>query len=266
MAVTARIAVRGGGGLHHQEPDFAEVLGTRGRAISGRSAHTTRTSASKDGLARPARGDAYNREDRDLLRLPDNELRVINGVVLNGSVTSRYVNALDGHARGIEWLVQRQSPNGFSGWASYALGFARYQDRTTGESFWSDFDQRHTVNLYGIYRLSDRLSVSARFRVGSNFPTAGYWASQDGVDYAGELSAGRNTLRVAPYSRLDARANRTFTWDRKRLTLFLEAINVYNRTNVRAALPSVNRRTFEATGLFEPMVPLIPSIGILLEF
>jgi TonB dependent receptor. len=87
----------------------------------------------------------------------------------------------------------------------------------------------------------------------------GLLGSQDGVDYAGELSAGRNTLRVAPYSRLDARANRTFTWDRKRLTLFLEAINVYNRTNVRAALPSVNRRTFEATGLFEPMVPLIPS-------
>ena len=141
----------------------------------------------------------YNREDRDLLRLPDSELRVVNGVVFNGSLTTHYLNALDGHARGIEWLVQRQSPNGFSGWASYALGFARYQrshDRT--RSFWGDYDQRHTVNLYGTYRLSDRLSLSARFRDGSNFPTAGYWASQDGVDYAGELSAGRNTLRVPP--------------------------------------------------------------------
>jgi len=92
------------------------------------------------------------------------------------------------------------------------------------------------------------------------------WRSHDGIDYASELSAGRNTLRVAPYSRLDARANRTFTWDQKRLTLFLEAINVYNRTNLRAALPSVNRRTFEATGLFERMVPRIPSVGILFEF
>jgi len=266
--VTARLAVRSGAGLHHQEPDFAEVLGTRGTRDlrPERAYHADIGIEGRLGASGRWQVTAYNREDRDLLRLPDTELRVVNSVVLNGSVTSHYVNALDGHARGLEWLVQRQSPNGFSGWASYALGFARYHDRTTGESFWGDFDQRHTVNLYGIYRLSDRLSVSARFRAGSNFPTAGYWASQDGVDYAGELSAGRNTLRVAPYSRLDARANRTFTWDRKRLTLFLEAINVYNRTNVRAALPSVNRRTFEATGLFEPMVPLIPSVGLLLEF
>jgi len=266
--VTAGLAVRGGGSLHHQEPDFAEVLGTRGTRDlrPERAYHADIGVEGRLGTSGRWQVTAYDREDRDLLRLPDTELRVVNGVVLNGSVTSHYLNALDGHARGLEWLVQRQSPNGFSGWASYALGFARYHDRTTGESFWGDFDQRHTVNLYGIYRLSDRLSVSARFRAGSNFPTTGYWASQGDLDYAGELSAGRNTLRVAPYSRLDARANRTFTWDRKRLTLFLEAINVYNRTNVRAALPSVNRRTFEATGLFEPMVPLIPSVGILLEF
>jgi hypothetical protein len=35
---------------------------------------------------------------------------------------------------------------------------------------------------------------------------------------------------------------------------------------VRFALPSVNRRTFEATGLYETMIPLVPSVGILLEF
>jgi hypothetical protein len=62
------------------------------------------------------------------------------------------------------------------------------------------------------------------------------------------------------------RMNRTFTWDQKRLTLFLEAINVLNHHNVRFQLPSVNRRTFEATGLFDGMAPLIPSVGVLLEF
>ena len=266
--VTTRIAVRGGGSLHHQEPDFAEVLGSRGTRDlrPERAYHADAGVEGRIGTSGRWQVTAYDREDRDLLRLPDIDLRVVNGIVLTGSVTSHYVNALDGHARGLEWLVQRQSLNGFSGWASYALGFARYRDETTGESFWGDLDQRHTVNLYGIYRVNDRLSVSARFRVGSNFPAVGYWAARDGIDYAGELSAGRNTLRVAPYSRLDARANRTFTWDRKRLTLFLEAINVYNRSNVRAALPSVNRRTLEATGLFEKMIPLIPSVGILLEF
>jgi hypothetical protein len=100
-------------------------------------------------------------------------------------------------------------------------------------------DQRHTVNLFGTYRMSDRLSLSARFRYGSNFPTVG--------DY-------------------DARANRTFTWERKRLTLFLEAINVANRRNSRSVVPSVDLQTFAATGLYETMVPLIPAVGVLLEF
>ena len=266
--VTPRMAVRAGFGLHHQEPDFAEVLGSRGTPDlrPERAYHTDVGVEGRIGTAGRWQVTVYDREDRDLLRLPDIDLRIVNGVVANGSVTSHYVNALDGHARGVEWLVQRQSPNGFSGWASYALGFTRYHDTTTGEAFWGDFDQRHTVNLYGIYRVNDRLSLSARFRVGSNFPTVGYWTARDGTYFAGDVSAGRNTLRVAPYSRLDARANRTFTWDQKRLTLFVEAINVYNRSNLRAALPSVNRRTFEATGLYEHMIPLIPSVGILLEF
>src|SRR5436305_13185460 len=102
--------------------------------------------------------------------------------------------------------------------------------------------------------------------MGSNFPTVGYWNERDGAYFAADVAAGRNTLRVPAYSRLDARANRTFTWDRKRLTLFLEAINVYNRRNERSAAAAVDRRTFVATGLYEKMVPLIPAVGVVLEF
>ncbi len=60
--------------------------------------------------------------------------------------------------------------------------------------------------------------------------------------------------------------NRTFTWDRRRLTLFIEGINVLNQNNVRYQLPSVNRRTLEATGLFDSMVPIIPTFGVLVDF
>ncbi len=263
--VSASLTLRAGAGIHRQEPGFGEVLGSRGTpdlrpgrayqadvGIEGRHSVTLRWQLT-----------VYNREDRDLLRLPDIETRVVNGVFVPASLTTHYQNALDGHARGLEWLVERRSPNGFSGWASYALGFAQYHDVTTNETFWGDFDQRHTVNLYGSYRVNDRLSLSARFRFGSNFPTTGYWEAHGGAYFAGTE---RNTLRVPAYSRLDLRANRTFTWEQKRLTLFLEAINVANHANSRFALPSINRRTLEATGLYESMIPLIPSVGILLEF
>jgi hypothetical protein len=259
------LTVRAGGGVHRQEPDFAEVLGSRGTRDlrPERAYHADVGIEGRIGATGRWQMTVYNREDRDLLRLPDSEVRVGNNVLLFPTLTTRDRNALDGHARGVEWLVQRQSPNGFSGWASYALGVVRYRDVTTGELFWGDFDQRHTVNLYGTYRVSDRFSLSARYRLGSNFPAAGYWEARDGTYFVGTA---RNDVRIPSYSRLDIRANRTFTWNQKRLTLFLEAINVTNRTNARVALPSINRRTFEAIGLFENMVPFVPSVGVLLEF
>jgi hypothetical protein len=265
LPIGRALTLRAGGGIYRQEPGFAELLGFRGTptlaperayhadvGLEGRISQTLRWQTT-----------VYNREDRDLLRLPNSEMRVVNGTLALASLTSHYVNALDGYARGVEWMVERRTPNGLSGWVSYALGFTRYRDRTTGEIFWGDFDQRHTINVYGNYRTSDRLSFSVRFRAGSDMPTPGYWAERAGGDFVGEQ---RNTLRVPVYSRLDARLNRTFTWEHKRLTLFVEALNAYNRSNVRFNIPSVDRRTFQATNLFETMLPFVPSIGVLLEF
>lgn len=265
VVVSPRITIRGGAGIYRQEPEFAQVLGRRGNRSLGvqRAVHADVGVEGRLGAGARWQVTLYNRDDRGLVRLPDAENRIVNNVFSPASLTSRWVNALDGHARGVEWLIHRQSTTGFSGWASYALGFARYRDRTNGETFWGDYDQRHTVNLYANYRVSDRASVSARFRAGSNFPTAGYFTELDGAYYQ---SSERNTLRIPAYSRLDVRVNRTFTWDRRRLTLFVEGINVLNQSNKRYQLPSVNRRTFEATGLFASMVPILPSVGVLVDF
>ena len=265
VPLTRALTLRGGGGIYRQEPAFGQLLGIRGTA-SLKPERAYHVDVGVDGrLGSTLRWQAtlYDREDRDRLRLPNSEMRLINAALVNASTTTRYQNALDGCARGIEWLIERRTPNGLSGWASYAYGLNKYRDRGTGESFWGDFDQRHTLNVYGNYRVSDRLSFSARLRAGSNFPATGYWTARDGTYF---VASARNTLRVPVYSRLDVRMNRTFTWERKRLTLFVEGLNIYDRRNVRYAIPSVNRRTFEVTNLFESMVPLVPSVGVLLEF
>ena len=64
---------------------------------------------------------------------------------------------------------------------------------------------------------------------------------------------------------MDLRANRTFTWSRRRLTLFAEIINVLNRDNLRFDPPSTSASTRRATGLFERMLPVLPSAGVLIE-
>jgi hypothetical protein len=108
------------------------------------------------------------------------------------------------------------------------------------------------------------MSLSARFRAGSNFPAPGYWEFRGGDRYF--VSETRNHVRVPAYSRLDVRGNRTFTWKQKRLTLFLEALNLYGRDNVRATSPGIDIRTLQVFDLFGTMFPFIPSAGVLLEF
>jgi hypothetical protein len=258
------LTLRAGAGLFQQDPGALETQGLRGGDLETERAWNIDAGLEgRLGAGLSWQATVYNREDRDRLRLPLAEGRVVGGIYVGGSTTSHYANALDGGARGVELVLLRRSPNGLSGWLSYAYGESHYLDRLTGETFWGDFDQRHTINLYGVYRFSDRMSTSARFRAGSNFPAIGYYREQDGVYFASDV---RNELRVPYYARLDLRLNRTFTKERKRLTVYVEALNLLDRENVRFAAPDVNRRTLVATDVFGTMMPIVPSLGMLLEF
>jgi hypothetical protein len=273
--ITPSLIMRAGGGVYRQEPGFMEVFATGSSTLRPeRAYHADAGVEARLNATTRWQATVYDREDRDIFREPYADAQIVNTTcrggcggqslqLLEGPFSGFYRNALDGHARGLELLVGRRTPNGLSGWVSYSLGFNRYRDHTTGESFWGDLDQRHTVNAYANYRASDRLSFSGRFRAGSNFPVTGYWTARDGGYFVGDA---RNALRVPVYSRLDVRMNRTFTWQQKRLTLFLEALNAYDRANVRFAVPRVDRQTFQAMNLFEKMLPVVPSVGILLEF
>ena len=180
-------------------------------------------------------------------------------------------NVMDGRAHGVELTLERRSGSGLTGWASYAWGDAQNTDtgvrallRVPAETFPADWDQRHTLNLNLGYRWSERSSVSARYRLGSNFPLQGYYQALDGGRHV--LTSERNAGRLPAYSRLDIRADRTFTYRTRRLTLFAEVINVLNRSNYRAQGPGLDRRTGEVFGLVEELFPLLPSAGVLIEF
>ena len=220
--------------------------------------------------------NVYMREERDVLWAPGAEpRRLSNGTIQPGAFDAPWVNALSGDARGAEVVLRRDATDGFSGWAGYAFSRLRYTDTRTGESFWGDADQRHTLSLYGNYRLSSRTSVSARYRYGSNYPMRGYIGEPaaalgqqpvvDGRPLFYGLAPERNTLRLPAYSRLDVRADRAFTWSGRRLVVFVDVANVLNQTNLRNASYSVDRagRVFETT---ESLMPIVPSGGLVIEF
>jgi TonB dependent receptor-like, beta-barrel/Carboxypeptidase regulatory-like domain len=263
---TDALKLRAAAGRYQQFPDFDKVLGASGgtglvpesaaqydAGFERRLSPTLRVSLT-----------AYDREEAHMLRRPGSETRVVGGRAVRGIASAKYENRLDGFARGVELMVQRTVAGaGVSGWLSYAYSRNRYRDTVTGETFWGDFDQRHTMNAYGLYRHSERLNFVAKLRVGSNFPIPGYYAEAGGSFYLTDV---RNTERLPVYARLDLRANRAFTWSRTRLTLFAEVINVLNRANYRFEPPGVNLTTRAVTAPFDSLLPIVPSVGCLFEF
>jgi hypothetical protein len=265
VAMPARLTLRAGGGVYQQFPDFQHVVGAYAGTglVAERSIHMEVSVEHRVSPSLRAQVALYHREDEDVIRRPDADTHLIAGRVVRGSTTAPFETRLDGYARGVELVIQRSSPSGLSGWLSYAYGENRYEDRISHESFWGDLDQRHTVNAYVFYRFTPRFSASAKYRSGSNFPIPGYYTMEGGSYFVGPE---RNALRLPVYGRLDLRANRTFTWSRRRLTLFAEVINVLDQDNVRFSPPRINNTTRQVTRLFDSLVPVIPSAGILFEF
>ena len=263
--LSSSLRLRAGAGIYRQFPGFEESFGFRAGAdlVPERAVHVDVGLEQMVGSSTRFQVTLYNRDEKGVLRLPNSELRVVNGRLVPPSGTSEWTNALDGYARGVELLVQRRSTTGVSGWLSYSLGFNRYHDTTTGESFDGDYDHRHTFNAYALYRFSSKFSLAGKLRAATNVPAIGYWEERGGAYF---VSTTRNELRLPPYVRLDLRANRTFNRPSNRITLFVEVMNVFNRENVRFTPPGVNGRTGQAFGLFESMIPFVPSAGVQVEF
>ena len=278
--LSERTRLRAGSGIYRQFPDLDEVHGIHGGGDDLQPERALHVDAGiEQALPRQTRVlfNVYMREERDVLWAPGAEPQIVSNVVSPGAFNAPWVNALSGDARGAEIVVRRDAADGFSGWAGYAFSRLRYTDTRTGESFWGDADQRHTLSLYGNYRLSSRTSLSARYRYGSNYPMLGYIGEAPPPPVLGQrpvendrpvfygLVPERNTLRLPAYSRLDLRADRAFTWSGRRLVVFVDVANVLNHENLRNASYSVERtgRVFDTT---ESLMPIVPSGGLVIEF
>ena len=214
-------------GQYSQFPGFRQFFGESGNPSlkAERATHYTFEIEQLLNDRTRIRFEVYNREDRNGVYSSDTEYRLVNGQIVGPrpGFPGRLQNNLRGHARGFEFFVQRRSVNKLSGWASYSYGVARYRDAATNLNFYGDYDQRHTFNVYATWRLRPSLNLSAKYRYGSNFPIAGFLRFEDSRVL---LSDQRNQARIPVYSRPDVRADKAFNFDRWKLTLYGEVLNV----------------------------------------
>src|SRR5207248_544022 len=165
VRLTSTVTLRGGTSIAHQRPTFDQLVGLRGtpNLETERAYHGELGLEGLIGAKWRWRVTEYSREERNIIRLTNTEYQINNGLLLPPLFTTHFQNELTGHSRGTELAIERRTSSGLSGWFSYAYGESRYQDEITGESFWADYDQRHTLNAYGLYRFNERFSASGRF-------------------------------------------------------------------------------------------------------
>jgi outer membrane receptor for ferrienterochelin and colicin len=279
VSITPTTRLRGGAGIYRQFPSLAHLSGVNGNSQlhPERATHVDLTLVQSLPRAIRMQVTGFRRDETGVLRAVGAEAhRLADGTIELGRGDARWANQLSGRARGVEAVVRRDAPEGLSGWVAYAYAKHQYDDIVTAERFWSDADQRHTFTAYGSYRISNRTSAGAKFRYGSNYPIAGYVGEQTIAPNAPPLfggvrplfyglTDGRNTLRLPPYARLDVRADRTMSWARRRVTLFAEVVNVLNRRNERN-VPYTIDRNGRIAGVTDSLLPIVPSVGLLVEF
>jgi hypothetical protein len=280
LSMTSSTRVRVGTGLYRQFADLEQINGVRGAGplVRPETARHVDVGVSQTmPLDITLQVTWFARRESDVLWTPGSEpRRLADGSIQFGRGDARWANTLEGDANGIEFVARRDAPSGLSGWAGYAFGRHRYTDVASNETFWADNDQRHSLTLFGHYRISNRTTVAAKFRYGSNYPMVGYIGEQPIAPFAPPLFGGirplfyglaesRNSLRLPAYARLDVRLDRTFTWSGHRVTLFAEVANALNRRNLRNVPFGVDRggRVQDPT---DSLLPIVPSAGFVIEF
>jgi outer membrane cobalamin receptor len=255
--------VRAGFGKYYQLADFERFFGQFGnRNLRAEQAtHYNLSVEHRFGDRYRALVEIYDREDRNLvfnLFQPRLQPTPITFTLLP------FRNSLGGHARGFEFTFQRRSANRLSGWVTYSFARTQYEESPSALNFAGDFDQRHTLSAYGSYRFTGTFNVSGQWRYGSGFPIPGFFRSQ-GDDLF--LAGVRNAVRLPAYSRVDLRANKAFLFEKWKLTLSAEVLNVTHHKNFRLpVIDGIDPITGRVFHHFGSTMPVLPALGVAIEF
>jgi hypothetical protein len=172
---------------------------------------------------------------------------------------------VDGEAYGLEFQLARPMSTRIGGLLSYTLS---HTTRTLdGNTFTSDFDRTHIVNLALSVNLGRGWHVGARFAGYSGRPYSLVKFDDPDKPLEAKLIGHRNALRRKPFFRLDARIEKRWVIaDRGWVSFIVEGFNVTAQKEVVDFDCRVAEVVGSQTGLNcggQEIGPIsIPSIGV----
>jgi TonB family protein len=178
-----------------------------------------------------------------------------------GAVTPLYwLNSRSGDTVGFELLAKREVTRNLYGWLSYTLSWSRTRREEDDRWVPTGLDQRHTLNAVASYKTDGGWEFGARFRLATGSPetpVVGSTYDADDNDYDPVEGPFRSGRRKA-FHQLDARIDKTWTFNTWLLGLYLDVQNVLNVENVEAT--EWDYRYRESAPVTS--VPFLPTIGI----
>ncbi|MEM7152898.1 MAG: TonB family protein [Myxococcota bacterium] len=257
-----RTSLKGGVGLYSQIPDFPEWNPRFGnpRVLPERAFHASAS------LGRDFVHDIRVEVTGFYKYLWDIAAPSTNLVIRdNGQVGLENFDSTGlGRIYGGEFFVRKALTRNVFGWLSYTLSRSDRRPNPSEEFRVFDLDQTHILTLIGVYRLPKGWQVGARFRVvsGNPFtPAVGGTFDASSGGYI-PISGAPNSERMPMFHQLDLRVDKRFVWKRVSLTTYLDVQNVYNRQNAEFVNYAYDFSAFSII----PSLPIIPSVGVKLEF
>jgi TonB family protein len=251
-----RTTLKGGSGIFHQAPGLGEVV----LSEDATDLKSTRSWQNSLGVEQELGEHLelsvegfYNLLDDLIGRAPDER-----GVLA-------YNNLARGRVYGAEAMLRYRADEHFFGWVSYTLSRS---ERTWGpgeETKRFYLDQPHILTVLGSYGFGSGWEIGARFRyVTGNLytPCVGSLFNSTATRYVC-VSGPENSKRLPPFHQLDVRVDKRWVFSSFTLGVYLDVINLYNRTN-----PDFIGYNFDfskqrpETG----SLPFVPSLGVRGEF
>ena len=219
---------------------------------------------------------AFDRQDAfSFAQIPGQTVAQVSGPCQHSAEPVPNTTFERDYSRGVQLVLQRRSSNRLSGWLGYTLAQARQREYAYTTPFYpcppfcisgspylpSLEDQRHSLNVFAMYRLSPSINLSGKFLYGSGFPVSTGEFVQLGTTLQ---PVGTSTLRF-PYLRLDVRADKDWAFKRWKLTLYGEVLNLTNHYNSRYVFSSIIVNGQAQVQTLQGL-PITPTAGVAFQF
>jgi TonB family protein len=251
-----RVSLTAAVGLYHQAPDAEDLSSVFGNPMLGLSqaVHVSLGVAVRitPTLAFEAVGFYKKLED-----LP------VRSAAPTPAIAQALTQEGQGRAYGGQFLLRQELWKGLFGWITYSVSRSERLDHPGERWRLFDYDQTHTLTAIASYDFRG-WTFGARLRYSTGFPRSpvvGAYYDPRGDQYQ-PIFGTKNATRLPDFMQLDVRVDRTFTFRRLTLNVYLDAQNITARANAEEAVYNFDysKRGY-ITGL-----PILATVGLRVQW